>query len=192
MKEYSINKDTLAVLPFGDKSIIYEKDDCFLVNQKPNKIMDDSCKYYGSSMVGRLKGTDSLIGITYKAPIIIEEGGPLVFFPTSSPRLKKCAWVCLNNISKYYYDDISRKSVVKFLNEETIAFNMSYNILNNQVLKANRLEYVLRNRMKEKKEEEKTIKWCFFFFCGLICDIIYLGIGVWEIHKNLILGWKIC
>ena len=158
MREYSINKNTLAVLPFGEKSIVYEKYDCFLINERPNKIMDDSCKYYGSSMLGRLKGTDALIGITYKAPIIIEEGSPLVFFPTSSPRLKKCAWVSLNNISKYYYDDISGKSVVKFLNDETIAFNMSYNILNNQVLKANRLEYVLRNRMNEKKEEEKITK----------------------------------
>lgn len=158
MKEYSINKDTLAVLPFGEKSIVYEKDDCFLVNERPNKIMDDSCRYYGSSMLGRLKGTDALIGITYKAPIIIEEGKPLVFFPTSSPRLKRCAWVSLNNISKYYYDDISKKSVIKFLNDETISFSISYNILNNQVLKANRLEYVLRNRMSEKRDEEKTQK----------------------------------
>lgn len=155
MKEYSINKNTLAVLPFGEnKSIVYEKDDCFLVSTKPNKIMDDSCKYYGSSMEGRLKGTDNLIGISYKAPIIIEENSPLVFFPTSSPRLKKCAWICLNNISRYYYDEISRKSVVKFLNDETIAFSMSYNILNNQVLKANRLEYVLRNRNGIKKSDK--------------------------------------
>lgn len=159
MKEYSINKNTLAVLPFGDnKSIIYEKDDCFLVNTKPNKIMDESCKYYGSSMEGRLKGTDKLIGITYKAPIIIEENNPLVFFPTTSPRLKKCAWISLNNISKYYFDNISNKSVIRFLNDETIAFSMSYNILNNQVLKANRLEYVLRNRKNEKIYEEKTTK----------------------------------
>ena len=155
MREYSINKNTLAVLPFGEnKSIVYEKDDCFLVRQKPNKIMDDSCKYYGSSMEGRLKGTDNLIGISYKAPIIIEENSPLVFFPTSSPRLKKCAWISLNNISRYYYDEISRKSVVKFLNDETIAFSMSYNILNNQVLKANRLEYVLRNRNSIKSREK--------------------------------------
>lgn len=159
MREYSINKNTLAILPFGDKkSIIYEKNDCFLIDSKPNKIMDDSCKYYGSSMAGRLKGTDSLIGISYKAPIIIEENSPLVFFPTSSPRLKKCAWLSLNNISKYYYDNISRKSVVKFLNDETISFSISYNILNNQVLKANRLEYVLRNRINKKIIEEKTIK----------------------------------
>lgn len=155
MREYSINKNTLAVLPFGEnKSIVYEKDDCFLVNTKPNKIMDDSCRYYGSSMEGRLKGTDNLIGISYKAPIIIEENSPLVFFPTSSPRLKGCAWVCLNNISKYYYDTIGKKSVVKFLNDESISFSMSYNVLNNQVLKANRLEYVLRNRKDIKKNEK--------------------------------------
>jgi len=155
MKEYSINKNTLAILPFGEnKSIIYEKNDCFLVNTKPNKIMDESCKYYGSSMEGRLRGTDNLIGISYKAPIIIEENSPLVFFPTSSPRLKKCAWISFNNISKYYYDEIGKKSVIKFLNDESIGFSMSYNVLNNQVLKANRLEYVLRNRKGIKNQEK--------------------------------------
>ena len=101
-------------------------------------------------MNGRLKGTDSLIGITYKAPIIVEENKPLVFFPTTSPRLKKCAWISLNNIDKYYYDNNSNKSTIIFLNEDTLSFAMSYNILNNQVLKANRLEYVIRSR-KEKK-----------------------------------------
>lgn len=151
LKEYSINKDTLAVIPFGDKkSIVYEKDDCFLVNSKPNKIMDASCKYYGSSMSGRLKGTDTMIGISYKAPIVVEERSPIVFFPTTSPRLKKCAWISLNNIDFYYYDDNLKRSVIKFLNDESIEFSLSYNVMNNQILKANRLEYILRKRKEEK------------------------------------------
>lgn len=151
MNEYSISRKTLAIVPFGEnKSLVYEDDDCFLIDSKPNKIMEKNCIYYGSSMDGRLKGTDNLIGISYKAPIIIEESNPLVFFPTSSPRLKKCAWISLNNINTYYYDKLINKSVVKFMNDETIAFSMSYNILNNQILKANRLEYVIRNRRKEK------------------------------------------
>lgn len=151
MREYSINKNTLAVVPFGEKkSIVYEKDDCFLINSRPNKIMDSSCKYYGSSMNGRLKGTDTLIGISYKAPIIVEEKNSLVFFPTTSPRLKKCAWISLNNIDSYYYDEILNRSVIKFLNDEKIEFSLSYNVLNNQILKANRLEYVLRKRKENK------------------------------------------
>ena len=160
MRDYSINNDTLAIIPFGDKkSIVYEKNDVFLINTKPNKIMDESCKYYGSSLEGRLRGTDKLIGITYKAPIIIEEGKPLVFFPTTSPRLKKCAWISLNNISKYYYDDSKKHSVITFLNDETLFFSMSYNILNNQVLKANRLEYVLRNRKEVINVKDKENAW---------------------------------
>ena len=147
---YSISNKTLAIVPFGDKkSLVYESDDCFLVEEKPNKIMDNNCKYYGSSMNGRLKGTDALIGITYKAPIVVDETKPIIFFPTSSPRLKKCAWVNLNNIDSYYYDDFLKRSIVKFINTETIELPLSYNILNNQILKANRLEYIVRKRRKE-------------------------------------------
>lgn len=150
MKKYSISNKTLAILPFGEKkSLVYEDNDCFLVDSKPNKIMDYNCEYYGSSMNGRLKGTDNLIGISYKAPIIVEEKNLLVFFPTTSPRLKKCAWVNFNNIDNYYYDTFLGKSVIKFLNEETLTFPISYNILNNQILKSNRLEFVMRKRKEE-------------------------------------------
>ena len=151
MKNYSISKKTLAIIPCGEKkSLVYEEDDCFLVDSKPNKIMDFNCKYYGSSMNGRIKGTDSLIGISYKAPIIVEENNPIVFFPTTSPRLKQCAWISLNNIDKYYFDKDQNKSIVQFLNEESLEFSLSYNVLNNQILKANRLDYVLRKRRGEK------------------------------------------
>ncbi len=151
MREYSITNKTLAIVPFGDdKSLVYENDNCFIIDNQPKKIMEDNCKYYGSSMNGRAKGTDSLIGISYKAPIIVEEKSPIVFFPTSSPRLRKCAWISLSNIDSYYYDDTLRKSIIKFINEDSLAFSLSYNILNNQILRANRLEYIIRKRRKEK------------------------------------------
>ena len=87
MKDYEISKDTLAVIPVGEKkSKVIEKDCSFIINHSPNRVMDDSCKYYGSSMDGRQKGTTNLTGISYKAPIIVQEEGNIIFFPTSSTR----------------------------------------------------------------------------------------------------------
>lgn len=147
MKEYEISKDTLAVMPYGDKkSKVYERNNSFIIDDTPNRIMDDSCKYYGSSITGRQQGTTKLTGITYKVPIIVSEEGNIIFFPTSSPRLKKCCWVSLNNIESYYYDFEKNLCIIIFDNNEKIEFDMSYCILNNQILKSHRLESIINKR----------------------------------------------
>lgn len=147
MKEYEISKDTLAVIPYGNnKSKVYERNNSFIINDTPNRIMDDSCKYYGSSINGRQQGTTKLTGITYKVPIIVSEEGNIIFFPTSSPRLKKCCWVSLNNIESYYYDFEKNLCIIIFDNKEKIEFDMSYCILNNQILKSHRLESIINKR----------------------------------------------
>jgi len=147
MKDYEISKETLAIIPYGEnKSKVFEKDCNFIINDTPNRIMDDSCRYYGSSFSGRQKGTTNLTGISYKAPIIINEEGNIIFFPTSSPRLKKCCWVSLNNIDSYYYDFEKNICVIIFDNKQKIEFDMSYCILNNQILKSHRLESIINKR----------------------------------------------
>ena len=147
MKDYEISKETLAIIPYGkDSSLVYEKDCNFIVNETPNTIMDDSCRYYGSTIQGRQKGTTDLTGISYKAPIIINEEGNIIFFPTTSPRLKKCCWVSLNNIDSYYYDFEKNICIIIFDNKEKIEFDMSYCILNNQILKSHRLESIINKR----------------------------------------------
>ena len=147
MKEYEISKDTLAVVPYGDrKSKVYERNSSFIINDTPNRIMDESCKYYGSSINGRQQGTTKLTGITYKVPIIVSEEGNIIFFPTSSPRLKKCCWVSLNNIESYYYDFEKNLCIIIFDNNKKIEFDMSYCILNNQILKSHRLESIINKR----------------------------------------------
>ena len=125
---------------------LYERNNSFIINDTPNRIMDDSCKYYGSSINGRQQGTTKLTGITYKVPIIVSEEGNIIFFPTSSPRLKKCCWVSLNNIESYYYDFEKNLCIIIFDNKEKIEFDMSYCILNNQILKSHRLESIINKR----------------------------------------------
>lgn len=148
MNNYTINKKTLAIIPItSEKSKIYESNNVIIVQKSAQKIIEENCEYYGSSYTGRKKGTVELIGVTHKSPILIEDSNSLIFFPTSSPRLKTCGWISLNNIDTYSsYDS---QSIIKFQNNLTLQIPVSNKILNNQVLRATRLESVLNRRKAE-------------------------------------------
>ena len=149
MNEYEINEDTLALISLDDNTKVFENDRTFTIEKATSKIMEDSCEYFGSSLSGRQKGTEKLIGVTYKAPIIVEESKNIIFFPTTSPRIKSCNWISLNNLERYYTKN--KKVVLEFKNKQKIMLNMSYGIIDNQILRATRLEAVLRGRKSEKK-----------------------------------------
>lgn len=145
MQNYEINADTLAIIPIDNyKSRIIEKDGVLEVEQTPMKIIDLSCRYFGSSYKGRFFGTRSLIGVSHKAPIIVEESKEIIFFPTNSPRLYECAWISLKNINDYKksFD----KTVIVFNTGYNLELDISYGSLDNQILRAARLESVLRKR----------------------------------------------
>jgi len=145
LKGYEINNETIAILPMaGKKSKVIEKANEYIIDKPPFDIIEESCIYFGSSYKGRHDGTKQLIGVTHKAPIIIEESKELVFFPTTSPLLAECGWFSLKEIKNYY-----RKrggSVVELSNGYRVNLRLSYGSFDNQVLRAARLESVLRNR----------------------------------------------
>ena len=61
-------KKTMAVLPINEHcSKIYETDSVFYVNKGTTAIMEDSCLYFGSTLDGRRKGTQDMIGVNYKS-----------------------------------------------------------------------------------------------------------------------------
>ena len=148
MDGYKINPKTLAIMPISKKrSKVYESDNVIIVEKSVQKLISENCEYYGSSYSGRKKGTMELIGVTHKAPILIEEHNNLIFFPTSSPRLNDCGWISLKNIESYYpYDD---ESVIRFQNNLTLQVKASNRIVDNQVLRATRLESILLKRKSE-------------------------------------------
>ena len=150
MEEYEINKGTLALISKDEENTtVYEDEKIFNVKKNANEIMEDSCAYFGSSLAGRQQGTNNLIGVTHKSPVIVEETTEIIFFPTCSPRLEKCSWVSLNNIEKYYSD--GKKVVLEFKNGKKLKLNLSYGVIDNQILRATRLESVLRGRKSSKK-----------------------------------------
>lgn len=150
MKRYEINESTLAVVSNAENlSTVYEEDKIFQISLNSNQIMEDSCNYFGSSLDGRRKGTEALIGINYKPPVIVEESKEIIFFPTASSRSKMNHWISLNHIASYYKD--GENMIIQFKNGQKVYLNISYGILDNQILRATRLESALRGRKKSKK-----------------------------------------
>ena len=88
--KYEINDKTIALYSLTNKTRVYEEDRSFVVDALASEIMEDSCTYFGSSLEGRKKGTHNLIGVSYKAPVIVEESNDMIFFPTTSPKVKSC------------------------------------------------------------------------------------------------------
>lgn len=145
LENYEITKNTLAIIPIDSKkSEVIEDDETFVINKNSTKIVDDSCKFFGSSLNGRHEGTKNLIGVNYKAPIIVEETNEMIFFPTNSPRLSECTWISLNNLENYKKN--GGKTQICFKNGKTIDIDVSYGSLENQVLRSTRLESILRKR----------------------------------------------
>lgn len=144
MKNYAINQNTLALVPLGKKkTVIYENHDCYIIDEKITKIMDRNCQFNGSSLEGRVKGTYTLTGFNYKAPIMVSEDKNIVFFPTCSPRLKECSWINAGNIKKLHIKD--NKCLIEFLNEECLEIEESFRIIQNQYLKSLSLQNAFKN-----------------------------------------------
>jgi len=145
MEECEINSNTLVIISINDKQAkVIEEQNMYIINKNSNEIIDHSCKYFGSSYLGRHEGTKNLIGINYKTPILIEETKNIIFFPTCSMRLSDCIWISLNKIKDYY--KYNRNSKILFKNGYELELNISIGSLENQILRSTLLESVLRKR----------------------------------------------
>lgn len=148
--EYEINEDTLAIVQENKNvSKIIEKKNIYYINMDTTKIIDYSCKYFGSSYQGRCYGAKSVLGSNYKLPILIDEMRNILFFPTSSPRLKNCMWISLNNIE--YYEKNETYTNIIFKNSINLKVDISYGSFQNQVYRS----YYLINKLKNRRNIAK-------------------------------------
>jgi len=148
MQEYEINCDTLAILPTDDiKSLVIEKENEYVIDNRPFQVMDYSCQYFGSTYHGREEGSRSMIGVSYKAPVVVEETSEMIFFPTMSPQISSCSWIALREVKKIV-DNKDGTTTVIFFNGREIIIPCSKHTMENQLLRATRLESVLRSRKR--------------------------------------------
>lgn len=145
--DYEISQGTLAIIPNEDQnSLVYEDDERFIINEKPFKIMEESCKYFGSTYKGRKDSAKKILGAEYKVPIIIEDYNNVIVFPTTSPTADDCAWISLKRVKGIEKIDTYNTRII-FDNGREIIVPTSYRSIENQLSRASRLDVILRKRL---------------------------------------------
>jgi competence protein ComK len=155
LDEYEVNRVTTAVLP-----TIYNKKLCarvleikqeYVVSMSPTDIIEKSCRYYGSTLDGRTKGTQAVTGITHKAPIAIDPYNMIYFFPTHSPKQSECAWISHRYVENHGKIN-NTKINVTFINKKTIQLPISNSTFENQLYRTAHLRVKLLQRLKMDQE----------------------------------------
>ena len=143
--KYEISKGTLAILPNEkNSSVVYEDDERYIIKSTPFEIMEDSCKYFGSTYEGRKEGAKEMLGAEYKVPIVVEDSNNLIVFPTTSPLSEDCVWISLKRVEKIEKIDANNTKII-FDNKTEIIVDSSYRTIENQLSRASRLDLILRN-----------------------------------------------
>ncbi len=144
---YEIDLSTLMLIGINDESTkIITVDNEFVVNESCKKIVDNSCRYFGSSLTDRIKATNRLVNMASKTPIVIEDTRNIIFFPLKSTREKNNIWISFNQLTKYTKD--GNNTILKFKNNKEITIKFSYYIIDNQVTRSLILDYQINNRRK--------------------------------------------
>lgn len=150
MKNYEINEDTYAIIGknFGKTKII-EKNNEYEVENDAYKVMDENCKYYGSSYYGRVEASKLILNCSYKLPVVVEESNCIIFFPIKSTLVDDCTWINLNSIK--HIEKVDNKSKITFINDEEMIFDISKLSLENQIYKSSKLETTVFKRINAIK-----------------------------------------
>ncbi|MCI5789399.1 MAG: competence protein ComK [Tenericutes bacterium] len=144
--KYEINRGTLAIVPNETtNSLVYEDEERYLIEEKPFQIMEESCKYFGSTYDGRKNSARDILGAEYKVPIIVEDSDNLIVFPTTSPQSDECIWISLRRVKKFEKIDGTNTRII-FDNNKEIIVPCSYRSIENQVSRASRLDLIMRSR----------------------------------------------
>lgn len=152
VNSHEITPHTLAIIPQHNEegkmiSYVIEEQEEFYVSRSPSKIVDEACKFFGSSLRGRQEGTRAISDLTHKAPISIDPASGMYFFPTSSPISPNCSWIAHTHIQKILPAPQAQTKVV-FKNGKSIVLDISIGSMENQVNRTAQFRYLLDNRIK--------------------------------------------
>ena len=149
--KYEINNGTLAIVPTdNNSSLVYEDDTRYMISEKPYQIMEDSCRYFGSTYAGRKESAKAMLGAEYKVPIIVQDRDNLIVFPTTSPFSDDCIWINLKRIKSFKKID-SINTIIYFDNGKELIVPCSFRSIENQVNRASRLDLIMRTRIENYK-----------------------------------------
>ena len=148
---YEIDLSTVMLIGLDDeKTKVITLDNEFIINIDSKKIVDNSCKYFGSSLTDRVNMTKRLINIKSKSPIVIEESRNIIFFPLKSIRDKCNIWISFNNLEKFVKS--GDKTIFYFKGNKQVEIDFSYYIIDNQVTRSLMLDYEVKKRRESLKK----------------------------------------
>lgn len=155
---YEITPLTLAIVAEqNDKdeiiTRIMEEDVDYIVHTTPYKIINISCKYFGSSLKGRQEGTRDICGFSTKIPISVDPSSGMYFFPTTSPRNPKCSWIAHSHIHKIS-KVTDRKTKILFKNGKSLIIDISFRSMLNQVQRTAQFRYLLDKRLNYSQQQQ--------------------------------------
>jgi competence protein ComK len=151
-EDYEINPYTMMIKPADHpdprrRSEIYEVNGRYFSPDVPFEIVSRSCEYFGSSFNGRRQGTKQLIGVTHKAPIIVDPYTSIFLFPTASPTSPQCAWISHDYVASHRKNG-STSTIVTFQNNESLELPISFYSFENQLSRTALLRIKFTQNMK--------------------------------------------
>ncbi len=126
---------------------VYEGDKRFDLIDHPSKVIDGSCRYFASSLEGRLAGTKEVAGFTHKPPIVISPAMGIYFFPIISPKRKECSWIA-HPFIRSYHSEINQTTTIIFTNGVSVNVPVSTGMIANQVQRTAQFRFMLEDRLK--------------------------------------------
>ncbi|MFQ3726522.1 competence protein ComK [Staphylococcus equorum] len=140
IQQYIIKKGDMALQPCNlsiglneGTCVLKYKEERDIVKERTHKIIDRSCRFYGSSYVFKKEDTMRITGINSKPPILFTPLFPTYFFPTHSDRKEENTWI---NI--HYVQTIralkDKKCKITFVDNKTIVVNISAHSMHHQYL----------------------------------------------------------
>ncbi|ASF38739.1 MULTISPECIES: competence protein ComK [Halobacillus] len=150
-KEYEVNPQTMALIAKYDQqgqviTHVVEQHGSFEVLKCPSQVVDDSCRYFASSLEGRILGTKQVTSYTHKPPIVISEAMGIYFFPIISPKRKECSWIALKYIQTHKGES-DHTTTIQFSNGTSLNLPVSVGMFANQLHRTAHFRFILEDRL---------------------------------------------
>ncbi|RWZ55198.1 competence protein ComK [Halobacillus fulvus] len=152
-QEYEINSQTMALIAKHREdgsiiTIVLESKGTYTVEKCPSQIVDESCRYFASSLEGRMSGTKQITNYTHKPPIVISEAMQIYFFPIISPKRKDCTWVA-HKFIRSYNGETDQTTTIQFTNGSSVNIPVSIGMFANQVQRTAHFRVILEDRLRK-------------------------------------------
>ncbi|GEN44245.1 competence protein ComK [Alkalibacillus haloalkaliphilus] len=139
--EYIINDNTMAIKHYDKSSMfgswILEDQTVYLCRKQPEEILNDSCLKKGlTTLDGRKKAVENLMGRKVRLPVPIENEYNSLFIPTTTRKRTRSDWISYRYIHRFYPNGNDFFSMIEFTNGKTVPFEMTKVIYDKQMLYA--------------------------------------------------------